>query len=345
MGRHDFGSMDTLHLSKSTIKKVIMKVITNILKLISLPALTLFLISAVFVQDQSDEQQIRIKYPLNILNHYSTTENTSVVRTFSDNTTRQYSRDIIYFFTTKLISLPNNEFMELDVKIDSMKYRFIENGKEITANTEDEDFGESVYTEDLSNTVIPNTKTFIMVFSPYGDLAKITSDAVEKLRNYVIKHSESSTDTLKRYNWLNQLSDYHLRYIADIKKLIIPIDPIKKDSVWKSPLIVRLDNKTFIDTAEVWIAHIELGEYFIEAVGNKPKFLDNYGSFYGIRYPMKIDSTLGKTKYSLRVDPYGTINETQGLYSAKVFARSNREVFNDSITVKTSTILLGRYNY
>jgi hypothetical protein len=345
MGRYDFSSMVTLHLSKSTLKKVIMKYMANISKLLIFPALTLLLMSAVLVQDQAEELQIKIKYPLNILHHYSTTENTNVVRTFSDNTTRTYSRDIIYFFTTKLLSLPNNEFMELDVKIDSMKYRFIENGKEITANTEDEDFGESVYTEDLSNTVIPNTKTFIMVFSPYGDLAKITSDAVEKLRNYVIKHSESSTDSLKRYNWLNQLSDYHLRYIADIKKLLVPINPIKKDSVWKSPIVVRLDGKTLVDTADVWIAHIELGEYFIEGVGNKPKFIDNYGTFYGIRYPMKIDSTLGKTKYSFRVDPYGTINETEGMYSAKVFARSNREVFNDSITVKTTTQLLGRYNY
>jgi hypothetical protein len=325
--------------------KGIMKYVRNISKLLIFPALTLFLMSAILVQDNSEEQQIKIKYALNILNHYSTTENTTIVRTFSDNTTREYSRDIIYFFTTKLLSLPNSEFMELDVKIDSMKYRFKENGKEITANTEDEDFGETVYTEDLSNTVIPNTKTFIMVFSPYGDLAKITSESVEKMRNYVMKHSAGSTDTLKRYNWLNQLSDNHLRYIADIKKLLVPIDPIKKDSTWKSPIIVRLDGKTFVDTSEVWIAHIELGEYFIESVGNKPKFLDNYGTFYGIRYPMIIDSTLGKIKYSLRVDPFGTIKETDGLYSAKIFARSNREKFNDSITVKTSTILLGRYNW
>lgn len=343
MGRNDISGVGHIYLSKF-IKKVMSNKLLNKTSFYTIIPILLFsLTSSIFVQDQPGEQMLKVKFKVNIMNHYSTTENTTVVRTFSDKSTREYSRDIIYFFTLKQLSLPTSDFIEIEVKIDSMKYKFKEGEKVITANTEDEDFGEHNYSDDLSNTVIPNAKNFITMYSPYGDFAKNTSDLITQLRDYVVKHSKNNTDTMKRIVWQNQLSDNHLQYISDIRKILLPLNPIKKDSIWKSPITARLDMKTFVDTAEAWIAHTELGEIFIEAVSNKPKFYDDYGVFYGIKYPLKVDSTAGKLKYSFSIDPFGNINQSEGLYSARIFARSNNELFSDSVTVKTKTMILGRY--
>ncbi len=345
MGRNDIGGMGFVRVP-GFLKRINLK---NIMKrtalYIMVPFFVIALTSAAFVQDTATEYLLKVRYRLNIMNHYSTTETTTVTRTFSDNTKREYKRDVIYFFTLTQLSLPSQEFQEIEVKIDSMKYKFSEGEKEIIANTEDEDFGETVYTEDLSTTVIPNAKSFITTYSPYGDFAKNTSETISQLKDYLAKHSKTSPDTMKRITWENQLSDNHLQYISDIRKILLPINPIKKDSIWKSPIKARLDGKTFVDTVDAWIAHIEVGEIFIEAVSNMPKFLDNYGLFYGIRFPLKIDSTAGRFKYTFSIDPFGNINHTEGLYSARIHARSNNERFTDSVTVTTKTMILGRYKY
>ncbi len=349
MGWNDFSRLGFIRLP-GFMKKAAVGRHNKLLPLtLALTFASLLLTSAAFIQGDtadSSEHRLKVKFPLNILHHYKLTEVTTVARTFSDSTTREYSREIEYYYTLKQLSLPSNEFVEIDARVDSVRYLFKENGVEKKVFTEDEKYGEGGLTEDIRLTVLPKDRNFMMTFSPYGDLAKITSPQIDEVKRYFTDHAqELVSDTMRKITWFNQLSDYNLQYICNVQKLLLPMGPVKRDSVWKSPMIFRIDMKNYVDTLKVWIADIKVGEYIIESEGHNPKFFESYGLFNGVKYPLTIDSTKGITKYAIKIDPFGCINKSEGFFSARIFARSNKERFSDSVTVRSNTELLGRYRW
>ncbi len=287
---------------------------------------------------------LSVRFPLNILNHYKLVENTKVVRTFRDDTKKNYTRELTYYFTLKMMSLPTEDFKDMDVIIDSMKYKFFENDKVIEANTQSNDFG-SNFTQDMGYSTIPNALTFTLTFSPYGEIAKLTSSLIKEKKKFLIEQGRKMKDSLEKLYWLNQLSNENLIYITHLRKMFLPPGGISLDSVWKSPILLMVDRKPVFDTASVKIAKYDLGVFTVEADIDTLYKMQNYGLFYGIKMPVTIDSLSGKGKYLMTIAANGTIPKAETHLSAQIYARANKENFVDSVTVRSYYELLGRYKW
>jgi len=215
--------------------------------------------------------------------NYNLYDTTSVVRVYPDSSIKRFKRIITYFMTLMQPDPPKNGFSYVEVSIDSIHYRFEEEKKIYqfwnieTANPEIFKF------EDFQTYNIPMGLEYTLVYSPYGEVAKIEGERLQEKRLYVEKLKPTMRDTLWLYNWTEGLSDFKLKHISDVIRISYPVNPVYKDSAWLSPIELDIDGINLFDTTVVKCTGFLGNKYYIEGNFSKPFAKWKKTKFYGVK--------------------------------------------------------------
>jgi hypothetical protein len=141
--------------------------------------------------DDSKKEEVqkfipKVIYHPNAYRLYKLTEITNVHRVYSDSTTKDFKREVTYFMTLTIFDKPENGFQNLKIVIDSMIYKFSEENKVIKFNSQSEEM-KPIRLKDLEATTVPLNRQFDMTYSPYGEVAKIESQDIEEVIDFIKK--------------------------------------------------------------------------------------------------------------------------------------------------------------
>lgn len=195
---------------------------------------------------------------------YVLTDTTKVSRVYADSSILKYERITKYFLTIIQPDNPEKGFTKIDVSVDSMHYYF-NNGNERYEFTSIEGATPKVLNfEDFKAISIPMSRNFTIVYSPYGEVAKVEGEQITFDRNYITEISSKTTDSILIHNWTDWLSDFSLHHIGNIFKIIYPKLPVYKDSIWETTMDIRIENLNLTDTIEAKITGFINNTYTIE---------------------------------------------------------------------------------
>ncbi len=230
---------------------------------------------------------------------YDTSE---VVRIYKDSSTVKYTRNMIYYLTLVQPDPPVDGFSRVEVSIDSIYYRFQE-GQKVYEFSSIENSNPNVFKfEDFQTYSIPMSMEFTIVYSPYGEVAKIEGERLLEKRRYIDTLKATIPDSIWYFNWVDGLSDSRLKQIADVIKITFPINPVYKDSIWSSPIELQIDGINVIDTLDLKCTGFFNNKYSIEGVFKNPSLEWKKTKFYGIKtlsFPHKIARGQGVFKQIL----------------------------------------------
>lgn len=123
-----------------------------------------------------------------------------------------------------------------------------------------------------------------------------------KKRSYIEQLKPTLPDTLWYYNWKDGLSDQRLKYIGDVIKVIYPINPIFRDSIWHSPIELQIEGINLIDTLKLKATGFFNNQYQIEGEFVNPTIIWKRTKFYDVKslsLPYRLNSAIGSIEQSL----------------------------------------------
>ncbi len=252
---------------------------------------------------------IKVKYPVNTFSTNILTENTKVHRVYSDSTTDDYTRQVTYYYTTKIENSPKDGFQTLIIIIDSLTYNFKDGEKVMDYNSVDMSGNASRF-KDLNMRTPALGREFNLVYSPYGDVSKIDGSDIKELKDY-INENKSYMKPLDLFMWNNGVSFERLSYFGDNKKIQLPKDRIAIDSIWYSPINIELNGYSFTDTAAMKISHYNAGKFLLEGTmvnltaSNKDEYM------YNVSKLIKIKKAVGTGKIELELTARGKLLNTK----------------------------------
>ena len=287
--------------------------------------------------------KLAAKYYTNVANIFKFTEVSEFTRIFDDSSTHKFKRESTFYFSLNSRSIPENGFTTLDVTIDSLVYRFTEGEAVYKFNSQDEDPGDIAF-NDLQTIFVPLGKSFDMVYSPYGEVAKIEGEKLDWLRNYINKDGSSLMDTVENFMWLDGISKERLEHITNLQKFLFLPGPILQDSSWKSLFNIQIDRKNFFDTVDVKIEKIKEGFITINAISKNLTNLPQSSIFYGIKGSLvPVTNSRGTGNYKIELSPRGTIRYAEANFNVDIGAKKGNSKFTDKVQVKMTWQLLGQY--
>ena len=282
-------------------------------------------------------------YPKNVLNIYKYTDSTEVTRTFVDGTSTSYNRAITFFFSLKQPAPTEKGFATVETSIDSARYWLKEKNAEIRWDSQDEMAG-GINLPDLKAQTVPLGKYFNMTFSPYGDVAKIEGEKLDEYFDYIKKYGKGLKDTIELFIWTDGASNSRLAQIGNINKILLPQEPIEKDSIWKTPLTLQFENINCFDSVEAKITSVQNGETRIEALAKSIKTVPGSYRFYGIKDRLlSVKSTSGGGIYTLDITPRGTIRKAEGNFEVEMIVPIKSDSFTQKIKNHCVWELVGQF--
>ena len=295
---------------------------------------------------QSDDSRfgykLFIKYPTNIVHKYKMTETTKVIRTYSDSAKKEYIREVTWYFSQLARSSPKEGFIEIEISIDSLNYKFTDADKKVVFNSQGDDFSAMAF-PDFKYCQVPLGKSFNMIYSPYGEVAKIEGERLDELSSYIETKGQTILDSIEKFIWLDGISFENLTYLSDIKKVMFPPGLIKVDSSWKSPFETKIDGIYLYDTADVKFVDYNNGNFTVKANSKNLKISKKQAVIYGVKNFVKVDQCKGSGSYLISISPKGTIQNAESEFNID-FKISN---LNDFILekIKTNVVweLTGQY--
>ncbi|MFC2131342.1 hypothetical protein ACFLSQ_07895 [Bacteroidota bacterium] len=290
---------------------------------------------AVKGKQQDDKQEIatyklKVSYKSRTFFTSTVSEVTHVHRIYPDSTTIDYSREVTYFLTTKVPSSPEDGFQTLLVSIDSLRYKFREGDAEFEYNTQDMQ-GNALRFKDLNCKTAPIGREFELVYSPYGDVARISGDELDETLDYVREKGEGYLKPVDMYIWINGLSSEHLEYLSDKQKIILPTDRIAKDSIWYSPVSIEFNGYSFFDTLAVKIVNYNAGVFNIEGQSTDIVPFDKESFTYNIFDLVKVEGAKGKGKFKIELKASGRVLSTEADYNINARIKVGEQYIEEQI--------------
>lgn len=278
--------------------------------------------------------------------NYVLSDTTVVKRVYIDSSHQNYTRIVQYFLTLYQPDAPKDGFSKIDVAIDSIHYRFIE-GEKTYEFTSLENFDPKIFLFDDFKTIsIPMSKEFTIVYSPYGEVAKIEGERLEYFRNYVENSLRESADSILAYNWTDGLNDERLQYIADVFKLLYPNKPVYQDSLWSSPFFLQLEGLNIADTIIAKVAGIEETNYVLQGYFQNPYILPKKVKFYGLNnltWNIKLDHAEGN--FVQKLTQYGAVEDFIINFDFSIVVGTNSKVFEQTTQKRIHWNLVNQYYY
>lgn len=303
-----------------------------------------------------EKVELAVKYKANSISHVLYIDSTTEERTFADGSKKTYEYFLKYWITVnfpgkveKGFSIVNWVIDSLDLsvyenKVQKVRYNTMEafremmerkDGKGVSGKTS------PIKSEELSYAISCTNRDFQTFISPYGDIAKFTSNQFDELKRYIVEEGKDVMDPVSKYYWLDGISDNQLRYVVDIHKGLIPGTKITPDSVWTKPYFSRIGSiDVTSDSCKVSL-EINNNPFFgIRATVDSLKPLLPFKKpFFGIPYFVTIDSGLGSADYSVSFLSSGVIRSAECIQKAKFYSTLKDEKFIHSFTSKQLWLL------
>lgn len=303
-----------------------------------------------FPQQKGDEVQLptytlKLFFPTAIRDIYVMSDTTTVVRKYSDSSLRKFKREYEFYLTEVSQSPPDQGVYKISVSTDSLFYKFTEGNATFDFNSQADNPG-ALNFEDLKKVIVPLGKDFTMTYSPYGEVVSTEGERLDWLRNYVLEQGKGILDTVRTFLWLDGISLNHLKFLCDAKKIVYPLEPPMKDSIWYSPIDFQLNSLNFYDTVGVKITDVNEGNITMEAKLNNIRAFPEPGIFYGIKdMLLPIESCKGTGTFKLIISPKGTLKYSEINADVDITVRVHNDIFTEHIQSKLVWNLLEQLTF
>ncbi|MCX7879280.1 MAG: hypothetical protein N2517_01305 [Ignavibacteria bacterium] len=242
--------------------------------------------------------------------NYNYVDTTIVKRLYIDSSIIEYKRIITYFMTLFQPDPPKDGFAKVEVSIDSMHYKFIEGEKTYEFINIEVSDPNILKFEDFQAMSIPMGKEFTIIYSPYGEVAKIEGEKLDYYKDYVEQLKPHVRDTMSIFNWTEGLSTPRLKHIADVFKIQYPLKYVYRDSIWFSPIEMQIEGINLSDTLELKVTGFLNNKYYIEGKFSKPFVIYKPTRFYGLQnLSLPYNLVDAKGKIDLKLNAGGSVQE------------------------------------
>lgn len=275
--------------------------------------------------------KFRVDRPVKSEIIYQFTDETDITRIFSDSTSFEYKRKIDYFFSQKVFGDPNKGLLNVTYTIDSIRYFFNDGPQTIRLNTAS-DFNNASDFEDFTVVTPSLGRSFDLIYSDYGDVAKVESEDFDWLRDYINDPKNSKAiQGMRKYLWLNGIGDSRLRHIVDIPKIMMMKEKKALDSTWESPMYFETNHLEFFAKPKVRVAEYRNGKFVMDAVfdtlvANKKDYY-----FYNTKNLCSLQDAKGKGSSIIYFDKRGLLDRMEMDVVAEIKAKQGKEVFTEKI--------------
>ena len=264
---------------------------------------------------------LNIRYNVNVFHKYIFSEETKIVRTFSDDTKIEYKRNVVYYLTLIQNSLPTDGFTRLKVTVDSLEYQFFENGiKKYAFNSQDDNSVPPLKSNDFLNYMIPLGREFDMLYSSYREVANVEGEMLQETLDHLNHPERGIQDPTQSYLWNRFLGKNYLSFIGDVQKNLIPPERVFLDSAWLRPVDVFVNGIQFSDTAFIVLKSFSPREYELEAFLDSLVANTDLVSMYGVEDLLTPTEAKGSGKINMNVSARGQVQSAQLDVSTEVKA-------------------------
>lgn len=318
--------------------------------------LILFLPVASFPQQQrppaaggeNATELIRLKaqFPINVRKHYLFEHRTEVTRKYADGNTVVFQTSFIASVSLQAVENTNDGFVTVSVNIDSIKYFYKDPEIEISYNSE-KDFPPPIAEWQFLWTTIPYGREWFQTYSPYGDVAVITSPAREHLYRQ-LADSSAKMDTVTKFLWRSAICDERLLFLGDITRHLLPQTLVSWQQEWFRSVLFEADKMLFASNAAVQVTPSDRpGEYLVVASSDSLTPIFSSTITPGYEDQLSTAEILnGYQTHQLRINQYGTIREASGKLAANVrITTANRVSFLHEIESEYMFQLQGQYRW
>ncbi len=275
--------------------------------------------------------------------HYS--QKDTVIRVFSDDSEKRFQRQVDYFFTIVAEEGPEDGFINVDVKIDSMRYRMEEGNAVFSYNSQEEIGSTGIEFDDMEKYNVPLGRMFEMTLSPYGEATEFKGENLKWIRDYVEDGKEMISEK-KYFMWMDGLSDNNLAHLADVRKIEVPLGFLKIDTTWQTPVDLRIGGYDFSGETTALIKDYETAAIFITAGIDSLSLVQKRSQFYAIKEMVDItDAKIENSSMEVIINHLGTVDMTLIKAEAVLDAAVKQEYFKEYIFTEMKWELIGRYKY
>jgi len=304
------------------------------MKKIFLSLALLFSISyVIFAQSSEESQQYRIQYNFveRTMFTYKMTYQTTVKRTFADNTTQNFERNLEIYLSFWRPSAISDGFAEIRTGLDSFNYEYRdENG---TIKWASQSNAHPIPENPDYDVVFPILgHSFFKTISPYFDVAKIEGKHLDEARERI----RQMDDPVLRRIWLKANSDVNLKFYADMNKNVLRSGRFAIDSAWNMRFTIPIEGIRYTcDTANVKFYLYDGRNFHIKA--EMPRMTPNVNDSASVigmnRDILSVDSTSYSTGFwDISVSPRGMLNTAKGEFTTKTNSITTSNLkFSDEI--------------
>ncbi len=262
------------------------------------------------IAQETEEETFNIfsTFPVNVTHLYDFTENTEVVRTFSDGSEFTYNKFIVYHMNYFAPNKPDEGFQEVHVSVDSLKFRFTDNKDTVDYNSQTDEQVPPFNIFAYEKASIFLGKEYELHYNPYYEINNITGDRLELQRYRLDDEEHGMRDPIRKHVWKFNLSDEHLLFNGDLRKGFFPPFRAKKDTTWQSQIYLEVDNIPFRDSVLMSFDDFTIKNYELSGESTGIQVPQSEVVLHTIKAKSKVLGGEGDVNYYVKVSPKGFIN-------------------------------------
>lgn len=284
--------------------------------------------SILFAQETAKQKyNIFSSFPVNVTHMYDFTENTKVIRTFSDSSTFEYERFLVYHMNYFAPNKPNEGFQEVKVSVDSLKFKFTDKKDTINYNSQSDEQVPPFNIFAYEKASIYLGKEYFLHYNPYYEVINLTGERLEFQRYRLNDPKHGMRDPIRKFVWDFNLSDQHLIFNGDLRKGLFPPFRAPKDTTWKTEVELEVDGIMFKDSVEMRFDDFTIKNYLLSGESFGITVPEGEVVLHAIKAKSKILGGEGNVSYSLKVSPKGFINYLQIDIDVKIKIEIQNEIF------------------
>jgi hypothetical protein len=285
-------------------------------------------VSSVFAQETAKERfNIFSAFPVNVTHLYDFTENTTVKRTFSDSSTFEYKKFIVYHMNYFAPNKPNDGFQEVRISVDSLKFRFTDEKDTVSYNSQSDEQVPPFNIFAYEKASIYLGKEYFLHYNPYYEVINLSGERLEAQRYRLNDEKHGMRDPIRKYVWEFNLSDPHLTFNGDIRKGLFPPFRASEDTTWKTEVQLEVDGIMFKDSVEMRFDEFTIKNYNLSGESIEIEVPESEVVLHAIKAKSKVLGGKGNVSYNLKVSPKGFINYLQIDIDVKFKLEIENEIF------------------
>lgn len=279
-------------------------------------------------QDEVEKYKIFSSFPVNVTHKYDFTENTTVKRTYSDSSQIEYSKIVVYHMSLMAPNAPKDGFQPLEISIDSLKYKFKDDKYDIDYNSQSNVDVPPFNVFDYEKTSVLLGKEYEFDYNPYYEIIDVKGDRLAEQLYRLNDPKKGMRDPLRKYVWLDQLSNEHLEFASDLRKGLFPPFRAQMDTTWKTTSYLELEGIALTDSLEMTLTDFDIKNFTIVGKSFDIKTIDKDVVLHTIKDRSQVLSADGNIDYLLKVSPRGNINYLQIDIDLNVKLKNVNEIYN-----------------